>query len=319
MRGRTVGGFLFALLALAPAAAFAQTPPAVQATSSVDRTAIWVADRVTYSIDLVCAPGVDVLLDDLAKEKLRLNGLEVVSTDATETADPDGRTTHHLRYVLTTYHVDVPSLSIEPLSARYYAGKPGQRLQEMAPAGEVRVPGAVIAFRSTLPDGQVEYHLRDARAAAPRPWLYARANQSGIAFLILSVAPALFVLAGFIRRRATATARPSKRRIRADHRAALDRLKSMDVATEEERRRAYDEISAAVRAHVSAHTPVLATALTAEELERALPSTAGRLSGAPVASLLAVCDTARYGPPEAIPSAEQCRDALRTAEQVLEA
>jgi hypothetical protein len=111
--------------------------------------------------------------------------------------------------------------------------------------------------------------------------------------------------------------RPSKRQIRLDHRAALERLRSMDVATEEDRRRAYDEISGAVRAHVAARAHVPAAALTSEELNRALESANGRISRETVTSLLATCDTARYAPPESIPSAEQCRDALRTAEEVL--
>jgi hypothetical protein len=296
------------------------SPPEVQVTSSVDRTAIWVADRVTYSINLVCAPGVDVLLDDLAKEKIRLNGLEFVSTDETQTTDAAGRTTHRLRYVLTTFRVDVTSLTIEPVSARYYVRKPGQRLQDVAPAGDVRIPGAGIAFRSTLPDGQAEYRLRDARQAAPRQWLFARTRQFGIAAVILSLAPAAFLLAGAVRRRnAAVAARPSKRQIRVDHRAALERLRSMDVETEEDRRRAYDEISGAVRAHVAARAHVPAAALTAEELEHALESARGRIQRETVTSLLSTCDTARYAPPQAIPSAEQCRDALRTAEHLLEA
>ena len=297
-----------------------QTPTPVQVTSSVDRTAVWVADRVTYSIDLVCAPGVDVLLDDLSKEKIRLNGLEFVSTDETQTTDAAGRTTHRLRYVLTPFRVDVPSLSIEPVSARYYVRKPGQRLQDVAPAGDVRVPGAVIAFRSTLPDAQAEYRLRDARQAAARPWLFARTHQFGVAAVILSLAPAAFLLAGAVRRRTTAvTSRPSKRQIRLDHRAALERLRSLDVTTEDDRRRAYDEISGAVRAHVAARAHIPAAALTSEELGRALESATGRVPRETVTSLLATCDTARYAPPESIPSAEQCRDALRTAEGLLEA
>jgi len=96
-------GLFTVVLLLAPSVGFAQQAP--QVSSSVDRTAIWIADRVTYSVDIVCAPGVDVLLDDVSKEKLRLTGLEIVSTDATATTDAEGRTSHHLRYVLTTYKV----------------------------------------------------------------------------------------------------------------------------------------------------------------------------------------------------------------------
>lgn len=305
-----------AVVVLAPAVASAQ--PAPQVSSSVDRTAIWVSDRVTYSVDLVCAPGVDVLLDDISKEKLRLTGLEIVSTDQTATTDAEGRTAHHLRYVLTTYKVDLPVLAIEPITIRYYAARPGQRLQESAPAGEVRIPGATIAFRSTLPDNPSTSVLRDGREPAARSWVFARARQLGLAAVILSLAPAAFVLAGAIRRRARgAVAKRSKRRVRADHRATLEHLRSWDVATEDDRRRAYDEISTAVREHVASHSHVVATALTAEELDAALASAGGRLPRESIAALLAACDAARYAPPRALPSAEQCRDALTTAEQLL--
>jgi hypothetical protein len=308
-----------AVLLLAPAVALAQAQAPPQVSSSVDRTAIWIADRVTYSVDLACAPGVDVLLDDISKEKLRLTGLEIVSTDATATTDAEGRTIHHLRYVLTTYKVDVAAPSIEAMTVRYYAARPGQRLQESAPAGEVRIPGATLAFRSTLPDNPSTSVLRDGREPASRSWAFARARQLGLAAVILSIAPAAFVLAGAIRRRTRGfVAKRSKRRVRADHRAMLERLRTLDVATEDDRRRAYDEISAAVREHVAARSHVAATALTAEELDAALASAGGRLPRESIAALLSSCDTARYAPPRAMPTSEQCRDALSTAEQLLQ-
>ena len=100
---------------------------------------------------------------------------------------------------------------------------------------------------------------------------------------------------------------------------------------------AYDAISAAVRDHVAGASGVPAASLTAAELDGALeavdshrslrPAFDSRRSLRPggrskvpretVASLLAACDAARYGPPAALPSAQECRDALATAEQVL--
>jgi uncharacterized protein DUF4381 len=315
----TLRGWMAVAFLSVSSLASAQQPPAVRASSSVDRTAIWIADRVTYSIDLDCAPNVDILPDDLSKEKLRVNGLEIVSTDASATTDDAGRTTHHLRYVLTTYKVDTAAPSIEPLTVRYYARKPGQRLQDSAPAGEVRVLGAVLAFRSTLPDSQSTYALRDSRAPDARSWVLANARQLGLAAVVLSLVPAALVIVGAVRRRTRATSvHRSKRRARADHRAALERLRSLDVATEEDRRRAYDEISTAVREHVAAHAHVPATALTAEELNSALESAGGRVPRESVTSLLAACDAARYAPPQAMPSAEQCRDAVTAAEQLLQ-
>lgn len=310
-------GLFTVVILLAPSVGFAQQAP--QVSSSVDRTAIWIADRVTYSVDIVCAPGVDVLLDDISKEKLRITGLEIVSTDATATTDAEGRTSHHVRYVLTTYKVDATPPSIEPMTLRYYAARPGQRLQESAPAGEVRIPGAALAFRSMLPDNPSTSVLRDGREPASRPWLFSHARQLGLAAVILSVAPAAFVLAGAIRRRTRAVvAKRSKRRVRLDHRAVLERLRTLDVATEDDRRRAYDEISTAMREHVASRSHVTATALTAEELDAALASAGGRLPRESIASLLASCDAARYAPPFALPTAEQCRDALSTAEQLLQ-
>ena len=298
----------------------APAPPAaaapVQVRASVDRTAIWVGDRVTYAVDIVCARGVEILLDDLAKEKLRVNGLDLVSSDSATSTDASERITYRLRYVLSTYRVDAPSLSVEPLSARYYERRPGQRLQDIAPAGEVQIPGAVIAFRSTLPD-QPAYELRAGRAPAPRHPVLARAGSIGLALLVVSLAPAAFVAFALLRRRTRKTGHRSARQARMDHRATLERLRSLDVTTEEERRRAYDEISAAVRQHVAATSGVPAPSLTAAEVDAALETARGRVSRESVTALLVSCDDARYGPPQALPSAQACRDALAAAAQVL--
>jgi len=302
---------------LARAAAFAAETP-VQAQSSVDRTAIWVADRLTYTIDIVCAKDVDILLDDVAKEKLRVNGLEILSSDSSATSDATERTTHRLRYVMTTYRVDAPGLSIEPISVRYYARRPGQRLQDMAPSGEVVVPGAAVAFRSMLPDNQPMYSLRDARPALARRQLFVRAQSIGLALVIVSLAPALFVVGAAVRRRTLrAPGRRTARQAKKEKRDTLERLRALDVGTEEERRRAYDEISAAIREHVASASGVPAPSLTASEVNAELDGAHGRVPRESVAALLAACDSARYGPPMAVPSAQECRDALATAEQVL--
>jgi hypothetical protein len=299
-----------------PSGADASEKP-VEVRASVDRTAIWPGDRVTYTVDIVCRRGVEILLDDVAKEKLRVNGLDILSSDSTTTTDASERTTYRLRYVLSTYRVDMPSLSIEPLSARYYERRPGQRLQDIAPAGEVQIPGAVIAFRSTLPDQPV-LELRDGRAPEVRRQWFA---SIGLALVVVSLAPAVFVGFALLRRHTRKTGRRSARQTRLDHRARLERLRSLDVTTEEDRRRAYDEISAAVRQHLAATAGVPAAGLTAAEVDAALDASSGlrtgRVSRESVTALLASADAARYGPPQALPSAEACRDALASAEQVL--
>jgi hypothetical protein len=314
---RAVGGVLFLLLLAFPRVTCGDAAP-VRVKASVDRTAIWVADRVTYTIDIVCSRGVDVLLDDLAKEKLRVNGFDIVSSDASVTTDASEQTRHRLRYVLTTYRFDMPSLSIEPLSVRYYARRPGQRLQDVAPAGEVQIPGATVAFRSTLPEKQPSVALRDAREPASRNPVLARIGQIGLALVVMSLAPAAFVAAATMRRRTSGRpARKSARQARLDQRATLERLRSLDLERESQRRLAYDEISAAVRQHLAAQAHLPATALTAEEIEAALGTAPGRVAPESIGALLAAADGARYSPPEALPSIQACRDALSAAEQLL--
>lgn len=292
------------------------TPPVVR--SGVDRTAIWIADRVAFNVEIVCAPGVDILIDDVAKEKLRANGLEVISSDAAVATDAADRTTHRLRYVVTTYRVDNASPSIEPLSVRYYARRPGERLQDVAPAGDVQVPGAVLAFRSTLPENQPDVTVRDGRTAPPRRTFFARASQVGLALVILALAPAGAVALTTVRRRtAGKPARRSARQARQDQRATIERLRSLDVSTAEDRRRACEEIGVAVRGYVASHTHVSAAALTPAEIDAALSARGGRVPRETVVSLLTVVDEARYRPAHASLSAEACRDAIASAEQVL--
>jgi hypothetical protein len=310
-----VAAFATVASAQVPAPARVSAP---RASSAVDRTAIWIGDRVVFTVEIVCAPGVDVLLDDVAKEKLRLSGLEVLSNDTSVTTDAADRTTHRLTYVLTTYRVDNPSPSIEPMSVRYYARRPGERLQDVAPAGDVQVPGAVLALRSTLPENQAEFAVRDGRVPAPRRPFFARASQIGLALVIVALAPAAAVAAATIRRRtAGKPARLSSRQTKQDQRATLERLRTLDVASDADRRRACDEISGAVRGYVASHAHVPAAALTAAEIDAALAQRSGRIPRETVVSLLAVCDEARYRPAGSAISAEACRDAIASAEQVL--
>jgi hypothetical protein len=291
---------------------------APRASASVDRTAVWVADRVVYTVEIACAPDVDILLDDVAKEKLRLNNLEVLSSDSSVTTDASGRTLHRIRYVLTTYRVDNPSPSIDPISVRYYARRHGERLEDVAPAGDVQVPGALLALRSTLPENQPDVSVRDGRPPATRRSLVARASQIGLALIVVSLAPALAVVATAVRRRtAGQPARRSARQAKLDQRAALERLRSMDVSTDEDRRRACEAIDEAVRGYVASHTRVPAAALTPGEIDAALAAQGGRIPRETVVGLLSACDDVRYQPAPGSMSAQQCREALASAERVL--
>ena len=305
---------LLAVLSAAPA--FAQTQaPVVHA--SVDRTAMWVADRVNYTVEIVCPKGVDILTDDIAKEKLKTIGLDVVGMNASAAIGADESTTHRVTYTLTTYRVDAPDLRIDPLSVRYFVKRPGQRLQDEAPAGEFQIPPVGIAFRSTLANDPDVARLRDGVEPAPRPRGFASARSVGVALILISIAPLAFIVgSAFARRRPRRQGR-SVRRMRQEERVTIDALQTMDVSTADGRRRAYDGIDALVRAHLRDAVGVPGPALTPAEVPARLDGKKLRTSADEVAALLAACDQARYAPPEALPSIDACRDAIDRARLVV--
>jgi len=301
------------------AGASAQAPasmPKPQVRMSITRTAVWVGDRVRFTIDIDCPRGVDVLDDDLSKDKLKVEGLDIVSSDTGRIDHPGETTTRRFTYELTTYRVDVPALRIAPLSVRYYVRRPGQRLEDAAPAGDVQIPGTSIAFRSTLPEAQ-EYNVRDSRPAMSRPRIFALAQPVGLALVIVSFAPAAFWTLAAVARRRHRPVHRSVRRVRSDERASLQAARELDLASDEARREAYTKIDVLVREHLRDVCGVAGASLTPAEVQPALAGREVRIDAERVAALLAACERARYAPRHAVPSPDACREAMAEAEQLL--
>jgi hypothetical protein len=299
------------------AAALAAQSRDVDVRAVVDKTAVWVADRVTYTITIACGKGVDILADDLSKDKLRVEGLEILGSRSDRLSDRDDRTIYTFSYELTTYRVDVPELKVAPLTVRYYVRRPGQRLEDAAPAGEVQAPGAVVALRSALPDGQETYDIRDARNARPRRLRYAWLQPIGLGLVLIAIVPAAVGVIAAVRRARPREKPRSARQVQHDERASLDALKALDVSTPAGRLEAYSRLNALVRDHVRHVAGVDAAGLTPAEIGAALSRQNGRVPIELVAGVLEACDQARYAPPDALPSADACRRAIEQCEQVV--
>jgi hypothetical protein len=315
---------LFLVFALAAGQPAAMVPAAelqqdALARSAVDRTAIWVGDPLTFTVRIVCAPGVDVLDDDLAGDKLKLDGLEFVKLDVTREPGPDGRTIRTFVYQVTTYKVEQTTLSIAPMTVRYFRVRPGQGLvaEGGEAAGEVVVPGATVAFRSMLPDQQETSTLRDGRARETRPRQFAVAGPVGMGLLVASFVPVLFWTVSAIRERRPKQERRSKRQVKREERTSLESVRALDVDNPEGRREAYDRISQLVRSHLHDVLGVPGPSLTAAEVEPALAARSGRVDVDAIRALLAECDAARYSPPAALPTADACRTAIDEAARIL--
>jgi hypothetical protein len=292
---------------------------APEVLTSLDRTAVWIADRVTYRVDIVCARGVDILDDDMSKDKLKLDGLELVGSETSRAVDASDTTTHTFTFVLATYRVDMPALKIGTLPVRYYVKRPGQRLQDEAPAGSVQVPAAVIALRSTLQDNQDDYALRDRRPPASRDTLFAMAQPVSLGLVVASIVPAAIWGVALVTARRKPAVRRSVRQVRHEERASLDAVQSMDISTPDGRRNAFTQIDTVVRDHLREVCGIPGPSLTPQEIAPALSDKGARISADAVASLLAACERARYAPLDAMPSSDACREALEQAGALLTA
>jgi hypothetical protein len=316
---RSLGVLTSAAVASLVASVSAQTGVSAakpQVRTAVNRTAIWVGDRFRFTIDIDCPRDVDVLDEDLSKDKLKLEGLDIVSSDSSRIEGPGETTTRRFTYELTTYRVNVAVPRIAPLSVRYYVRRPGRRLDDSAPAGEVLLPGASIAFRSTLPEAQAN-NVRDSKPAMSRPRVFALAQPVGLALVILSFVPAVVWAIGAVERRRHRPVYRSVRKVHSDERASLQAVRELDLSSEEARREAYTRIDVLIREHLRDVCGVPGDSLTPAEAHSALAQRDSRIDAERVAALLAACERARYAPGHVLPSADACRDSIAEAEQLL--
>jgi hypothetical protein len=288
--------------------------------TSLSRTAVWAGDEVQWAVDITCAPGFDVITDDYAGDKVKLVGLELVSSEAAQTTSREGGVVHHVRYNLRSFATNMPTLRSEPVKVRYFERKPGQRPEDLQPAGEVTVPPARIAWRSTIPDGSFQegVFVRDARPSEAGPRLFEVARPVGWSLVLISVAPVLLWAAATAQHmRRPKQKRPSARATRNETRNALNTLRASAPSSEEELRDAYTRLSETLRRHVAATTGVPAIALASDELGDRLRTRGSRLPADDFSELLAECDRARYAAPGSLPSSDRFQESVVAAERLV--
>jgi len=293
-----------------------KTPPPVEVHTSVSRTAVWVGDRVTYSIELRCAPQVDIVTEDLATERLKVDGLEIRDVAIDRDASEAGRLTYRVNYSLVTFSLDRPALHIGEIPVRYSIRRPGQRPEDPAPpSGEVRIPPLTLALRSTLPDTEVPAQIRDGRPLQPLPRRVALARPVGIGLLVVAAAPVGLLLVNLARRASRLRSRGPRRVTRRERRASFEEIKALDIASPSAHREAYAKLDALIRDHAQQTTGIAAAALTPSELPGTMthPERVGQLEQ--IQTLLAECERAKYAPQP--PDPERWSSVLVEAEQLL--
>lgn len=306
-------------IAATPHAAAAPAGTAdIRVRTWTDRTAAWVGDIVTYHVELTLAPNVDVLLDDLSRDKVKANGFDILGTDEAPAAvAPNGTTTRRFTYTMATYDIGTPTLGVPDFTVRYYARRRGQRLEDATPAGQITVPGASVAFRSTLPEDLKEVQARDYAGAETLPSALAFVRPVGLGLLLVSVFPVALWLLSFAAHLKPLVARWSRRTTRTDARSALEELKTADLSTDARLVEAYSRLETIVRGHVAGVTGLAAAALTPQEIGARLENARSRMPAGPVRELLAECEQARYGTARHRPARDRFETALAAAAEVV--
>lgn len=286
----------------------------IEVRTSVSRTALWVGDQAVYTVALICAPGVDVLLDDLLKERLQVQGGEILNTESARTEE-GGRITHTLRYTLVTYAIDTSALTVSPWSVRYYAQRRGQRPGDAAPAGEVIIPPLVVAVRSTIPESDVAIGLRPPGGVVAAPRYLRFAQPLGLALLLIAIVPAGIMSLGVVRRLHTIRAAHASWRSRRRRSGSFAEIKALQPSSDPERVEAFGQLDVFLRDHFRLAMSIPAQALTPAAMRRMLESRSPERSYEAVETVLASCERARYAPEP--PSAAEWDATVRDAEALV--
>jgi hypothetical protein len=285
--------------------------------TELSQTAVWPGDQVTYRIELIANPGVDIITEDLAREKLRLEGFELRTSSEEMTALPDGSTRRIFRYEFAVYDTERREARVGVLAVRYYRKRPGQRIEDVTAEGEIRLAPAVSAIRSTLEDTLADYRLRDRREAAIRPPWTALLQPVGIAFILVSIAPVAIWGVALAQRAAKGRRGRGRRAARHSARATLEEIKGLSLDNELARREVCSRLDTLLREHLERSAGVSAPALTPIEIEGALQRAGSRQSVPAVSALLHDLELARYGGPGHVPPEVSVREAIERTEEVI--
>lgn len=283
-------------------------PPDIRVRSELSQTAAWVGDPLQFVVEIDTAPGVEVVAEDLAPEKLIVEGLELGTASSTVVLRADGWQTVRHAYRVTAWDT-TPPRRIGELTLRFRRPVTTATASGAAEASDIKVPGATLAVRSTLPDGGSADGVRDRLAALPSPAWLGWLRPLGLGFIALGIAPVVLRVATRVRRPRIARPHASSRSLQARIEAMFEALRIVDTSTVDGRRRACDRIDADVRAYLQQAEALPATALTADELRPRLAAST-RVQADAVCDILAACEHARYGPDDRLPAADALRASI---------
>jgi hypothetical protein len=276
---------------------------------------MYVGDTVTYTVEIVCAPGYDIIEDELGRDRLPLEGLEVRAASTARQAPGDGSVVHRASFQLAGYTPERESLRIGPMSIHYYRREGDGRIANQLPIGSVEVPAQDIALSSTLreSDGAA---IRTATSPVLLPRSVHLLNPLGLVLVVLPlIATVVGLTVSMARRPSVHVERPIVQPS-TDYRFALDEIGQLQEGADPAAiRQAFGRLDHLLREFL-AQTGVDARSLTPDEIDSRAADEQMTTHRA-AAGVLRECERARYAGPNQPLSRDRLAHLLNEAKTVM--
>ena len=151
--------FLCLALAVVGSSAWAQKPARelilpssnMTVTTRLDHTAVWPGDQFHYLIIVEYPPDYEFVLDNLTKETVNMEPLQVVDVGKSLVVQKNSARRLFVDLTLANFATGQTSMQIPQFTLYYFRKSDKSVTPDQAAAESLSVPGPVIGIRSTLP------------------------------------------------------------------------------------------------------------------------------------------------------------------------
>lgn len=264
----------------------------VSIKTNLDKTALWVGDTLTYTIQAIHDRDLEFALDNLKKDHPPLSPFVVRHISIHQGEWVENKRILEVTLLLSTYETGKTELTIPSFNLYYFIRAAGMGKKESS-AEAVQVPATKVGLRSTLISGQLT--PRDSKPVA------ATDSMRGWIALLLGLAGTAFLTVRSLRwvRMNLHIERPTRRRLSRQARIKfvqenLARFRAIRGESPEDLTHFYTQVSQFLRQYLSQCLEIEAIGLTPEEIETSVRTTNDSLAQQ-IRAILEQCDQVRYG------------------------
>ncbi len=293
-------------------------PPAGMVfTTRLDHTAIWVGDQFHYLITVEHTPEFEFVLDNLTKETVNMEPLQVMGVEKTTTDLKNKGKRLRVDMTLASFGTGQTSMQIPQFTLYYFRKDKKTTGVEQAAAESLTIPGPVVGLRSTLPPQPAD--IRDAINVdnwQRSRWILPIAGWLSTAILVIGL---VWEAAVLIQRR-KARKGPDPRKAMEAVRARWASHVPSDFSDPKTTLEFYNNSCQDVKEFVGYYLDTSTMGLTAEEMQEEMQ----RLGSSPdfsrrVTKVLDTCEAALYAPNGKTSNADAARGVAQDIREILNA